>query len=124
MKTLPLVLIFALNACHSTPPETHCALNEQQPDSWATCIGKNVKLHGTLATPVEIQQHPLLTMTGEQAYLNVGQTQIILTSAQRLDCPAALWVEGSLESIDLGGAPATKLSYRGWALAVKNYGCQ
>lgn len=115
----------------------------------ARCDGRRVRVFGPASPPGEPQtgadamppmllQHPILTVPAlagpdhhaagpqadsHQSYLDLGALQLIVLSPGPLGCAPPLWIEGRLESIDLGGPRTTKQGYRGWAVHVRAHAC-
>lgn len=90
-------------------------------DGWQACDGKRVRLEGR--APQMIMQHPMMDFgppgqERHQSYLDVeGGAQVIVISEAKNTCEGAMIVTGTLRSIDLGGQPGTKESYRGWQVS-------
>lgn len=107
------------------PAEGLCPLGDGE---WKACDGKRVRLEGR--APMMVMQHPVVAMgpPGEpqhQDYLELANgAQIIVVSKKRVDCSGAMVVTGTLRSIDLGGEPGTKNSYRGWQVADAEVECR
>lgn len=98
-------------------------------DGWGSCDGKRVRLEGR--APEMVMQHPM--MNGDplaakkihQSYLEIERgAQVIVLSEAPNACAGAMVVTGTLRSIDLGGEPGTKDSYKGWQVADATIECR
>lgn len=100
------------------------------PNTWNACADKKVELKGK--NPDMVHQHPMLSgpsgpgmPPSHQAYLEMPQgTQVILVSKEAVNCKGPMRATGILRPIDLGGAPGTKESYKGWALYQATVVCE
>lgn len=118
----------------ATPPTEENAPSDgdlcELGDDWMACDGKMVKVSGT--RPRMVSQHPVVSgpvgpepdaPETHQSYLDVGDLQVIVVSAEKNMCDEKMTVVGRLERIDLGGAPGTKNSYKGWEILEAEVTC-
>ena len=94
-----------------------CAMKASDVAGWKACAGKMVRIVG--APTVQIRQHPVAGGPGShrrQSYLEFGGVQIVVASKDVPSCQGKRGVTGTLNRVDLGGAPGTKRSYRGWSI--------
>lgn len=108
------------------PAEELCAKGS---DGWGACDGKRVRMEGR--APQMVMQHPMIgggppgVETVHQSYLEIeGGSQIIVLTKAPNACDGAMVVTGTLRSIDLGGEPGTKDSYKGWQVADATIECR
>jgi hypothetical protein len=126
-----LTLSATLSACPHPPPAasataSRCALGA--PPQWAQCVGAPVAFEGQLSRVVT--NHPMLapaldpaTRQG-QTYVDAADgTQLIIIADRAEPCRGTVWVTGTLERVDLGGAAGTPESYQGWAVRAATVTC-
>lgn len=109
-EATPAAQVAPVNACEA-----------QRPDTWERCAGGTVTLAAIRQTVVP--SAPLLQGPGQhQDYFEVDGRSLIVLTAAPIDCDAATFV-GSLREHDLGGAPGTPMSWRGWVLDASTVTC-
>ena len=112
----------------------YCEIDPNEP-SWEKCEGKLVKITGKIADSVSILQHPvgmhntLDIKTKEikkkyETYIDVGNSQIIITSDEKIEYSGDIEVEGIVDIFDLGGNEHTKGGSKSVWIRVQSYRCK
>lgn len=102
--------------------ESMCMVNPS-PSVWTECEGQRVRLQGSAAE--QVMQHPVLVPPDQhQGYMDVEDVQLIVLTKAAFDCSAAMSVVGTLRSVDMGGEPGSKDSYKGWAIEDATVTCE
>ena len=113
----------------------YCEIDSNEPNwaAWEKCDGKLVKITGKIADFA--LQHPVGThdtfdpKTKEvkrkyETYIDTGDSQIVITSDQKIECSGDIEIKGIVDIIDLGGEEGTKSSYKNVRIRVQSYKCK
>ncbi|MCA9561296.1 MAG: hypothetical protein KC583_22255, partial [Myxococcales bacterium] len=96
--------------------------------SWKACDGRRTTLVGHVTPPERVTNHPVhSTPPGvpgarpHQGYVDVGDRQVVVVTAQPIACKGPLSVSGHLRSVEVPKGPHT---YRGWVMHADTVTCR
>jgi len=134
---ISIIFLFLTPVAAFTQGQTkgYCSIDPEKSfwAAWEKCDGKRVKVTGKMAefamqhpTGLHDRFDPETTEFKKQheAYLELNDAQIVLTSSEKITCSDAIEVEGLVDLVDLGGEEGTKSGYKNIWIKVRSYQCK